>query len=120
MKVKPDYPQLIDIDDYFKSIIGFHKIQTDGYMDIELSRKETMKRIKIPVKLNEFFGNQNVPTYQFVNMILRDFVIRMFEGESKYRKGILKRINETPESILTAEQKDKLIVHLFSKRIKNA
>lgn len=107
-------PLLIDPDEFFKQALMLREIQQHGYLNVEITNKQTLEKLKIPAAIYHFIADTNTPIVEFINTILRDWCIRMFEGESKYRKGLLYKIAKCPDDILTTEQKNKLISYLHN------
>jgi hypothetical protein len=105
-------PLLVDPEEFFKHALMLREIQQSGYLNVEITNKSTLEKLKIPAALYHFILDTNTPIAEFINTILRDWCIRMYEGESKYRKGLLYKIVNCPEDILTKEQKNKLISYL--------
>lgn len=105
-------PLLIDPEEFFKHALILRELDQTGYLNVEITDKECLEKLKIPEALYKFASETNTPVGEMINVILRDWCIRMFEGESKYRKGLLFKIVKAPENVLTDEQKNKLIVFL--------
>lgn len=105
-------PLLVDPDEFLKHALIIREIQQNGYLNVEITRKQTLEKLKIPAAIYHFISDTHTPISEFINTILRDWCIRMFEGESKYRKGLLYKIATCPDNVLTIEQKNKLIAYL--------
>ncbi len=105
-------PLLVDPEEFFKHALMLREIHQNGYLNVEITDKQVLEKLKIPVIVYQFISETNTPIAEFVNTIIRDWCIRMFEGESKYRKGLLYKIAKCPDNILTKEQKNKLISFL--------
>jgi len=103
-------PQLIDTDEFFKRAKMLREIQLNGYLNVEVV--EGLDNVKVPALVHDFCAETNTPIGEFINTILRDWVIRLTEGESRYRKGILYRLSKVPTSILTEKQKNIMIAFL--------
>lgn len=105
-------PLLVDPEGFFKHALMLQEIQQNGYLNIEITDKAVLEKLKIPAAIYHFISDTNTPISEFINTIVRDWCIRMFEGESKYRKGLLYKIAKCPHYILTKEQKNRLIAFL--------
>lgn len=107
-----DIPLLVEPEAFFKHALILREINKTGYINVEITQRECLDKLKIPAAITHFAADTNTSLPEMINIILRDWVIRMFEGESKYRKGILYKILKSPDNILTEDQKNQLIAYL--------
>jgi len=107
-------PLLVSHENYFKFANLIRTLDITGYLDIQIVDQDIIGSIKIPEAIQNMVIESNTPLNEMINIILRDFVIRMNEGSSKYEKGILKRLNDVPADILDLKTKLKLICYLNS------
>jgi hypothetical protein len=105
-------PLLIEPEGFFKHALILRELDQVGYLNVEITNKECLKKLKIPAAVYHFASETNTPIEDMLNIIVRDWCIRMFEGESKYRRGLLYKILKAPENVLNDDQKNKLISYL--------
>jgi hypothetical protein len=91
-------PKIVDGDKYLKYAKFLNTLDDVGFQEVEISDENCLKNLEIPVFLRELSVEIDISLPRMINTIIRDFVIRMKEGNCAYEKGILKRIDSLPKS----------------------
>jgi len=103
---KDNIPRLVDGERYLKFIETIKEMDTVGYLEVDITDRRILEKLRVPEKLYEFCAELEIPLENAINTILRDFIVRYYSGTNKYDKGILTRIRKCN---LTVNQKKRTI-----------
>jgi hypothetical protein len=86
-------PKIVDGDLYFRYALFLSTVDNVGLREVHIEGDEIVKKLIVPEFVENLAIELDIKLEKLVNVILKDFVLRMTAGNSKYEEGILKRIN---------------------------
>lgn len=97
--MKKRCPKILDIEAITKYLDFIYKLDKFGYGEFEVSNKDILENIHVPEAFWKFCLKYKIKPANAINMIVRDFVTRYWNGNKQYEQGILNRIRscEIPE-----------------------